>query len=88
MGERNESEASEVPASEARRPVFPGPSIPFGLAGKETKTGAYGVSKIAKALSQRKFHSQAPKGEKFKSLVRALVDLEAKQKSRLYGGPR
>lgn len=32
--------------------------------------------------------SQAPSNKKFNSLVRALVDLEGRQKSRLYGGPR
>lgn len=83
MGVRNESEASEVPVSEVR-----GPSIPSGQAGDATKAGAYGLSKVTNAISQRGLGFPRPRNEKFRGLVRALVDLEARKKTQLYGGPR
>lgn len=64
------------------------PFGPFGLASEATKAGAFGLSELAKILSRRGLSPQAPKNEKFKDIVQALVELRAKREPQLYGGPR
>jgi hypothetical protein len=95
MGQRNESEATEAPEEQDSPTTslrgtgpLPGPSTAFELADEATKEGANGRTELVKALSRRGLHTQAPKNGKFRGLVRALVDLETKQKSQFYGGQR
>lgn len=95
MGQSDESEAAETPseedsqASSLRGAGLPaGPSIHFGLIDETTKEGADSLAELRKALYQRGLPVQTPKNESRRDLVRALVDLKTRQRSRFYGGPR
>jgi hypothetical protein len=95
MGQKDESEAAETPREKnsqasSLRGAGPlaGSPVPLGPASETAKKGANSRTELVKVLSRRGLHSQAPKNEKFRDLVRVLLDLETKQKSRFYGGPR
>lgn len=94
MGQENASEAAEaLPQHGSQASSAEGvlPSLEAAISSElqnRVTPPAYGFTELAKALAK---HGRSPQGagaEKFKDLVRAIVDLEVKQKSQSYGGLR
>ena len=97
LGEQSkESEAREMPREKHHQQsnmlkgpysIF-GPPIPFEFVNEATRAGSYGLRQIADALIRRGIVPPTRSNGEFRSLARALMDVQTRQKGPVYGGPR
>lgn len=73
MGQEDESLAAETAPEEGT---------------EASQNGTNGRIEVAKALYRHGLHARVPKDKNLGDLTRALINLDAGQKSRFYGGPR
>ena len=95
-GQSENSQARDLPRPEGQQPfslprtagAIRGMPIPFELKNRASQAGSYGIDRITDSLFQHGLPSQPQSAGKFNDLARALLDLQSKQKTRAYGGPR